>query len=163
VLGGLLVALVVLAGTLVLYYRRRELAPGYGEWVRIGTVVVLVIVGSAATHWLGRGLYPRLYRRLDPAPAGTIGFLLRLLAPAPSPQRPRSSSSLGGPRGRPPPRWPPAAPSPRSSSASPLSSPWPGSSPGSSCRAPAPSASGNGCAWSAAPSPARSRARSAPS
>jgi small conductance mechanosensitive channel len=82
VLGGLLVALVVLAGTLVLYYRRRELAPGYGEWVRIGTVVVLVIVGSAATHWLGRGLYPRLYRRLDPATAGTIGFLVRLLATA---------------------------------------------------------------------------------
>lgn len=81
-LGGLLIALVVLAATLVVYHRRQELLPGYGVWVRIGTVVVIVIVGSVATHWLGRGLYPRLYRRLDPATAGTIGFLVRLFAMA---------------------------------------------------------------------------------
>lgn len=81
-LGGLLIALTVLAATLVVYYRRQDLLPGHDEWVRIGTVVVLVIVGSIATHWLGRGLYPRLYRRLDPATAGTIGFLVRLFAMA---------------------------------------------------------------------------------
>jgi small-conductance mechanosensitive channel len=40
---------------------------------------VLVIVGLAATHWLARGLSPRLYRRLDPATAGTVGFVIRLL------------------------------------------------------------------------------------
>src|SRR5262249_6859847 len=62
--------------------QRARIAPGYEELIRIGTVVVLVIVGSAATHWLARGLSPRLYRRLDPATAGTTGFVVRLLATA---------------------------------------------------------------------------------
>jgi small conductance mechanosensitive channel len=80
--GGLLVALLVLAATLVVYHQRKSIAPGYGQWIRYGTVVILVIVGSAATHWLARGLTPRLYRRLDPATAGTAGFVIRLLAMA---------------------------------------------------------------------------------
>lgn len=79
-LGWLLVALIVLAATLFVYYNRHSLVPGYGEWVRAGTVAILIIVGSAATHWLVRGLSPRLYRRLDPATAGTLGFLVRLFA-----------------------------------------------------------------------------------
>jgi small conductance mechanosensitive channel len=78
--GGLLLALLVIAGTLFVYYNRHSIAPGYGQWVRIGTVIVLIVVGSAATHWLARGLSPRLYRRLDPATAGTTGFVIRLLA-----------------------------------------------------------------------------------
>ncbi len=78
--GGLLVALLLIAGTLFVYYNRKSIAPGYGQWVRAGTVVVLIVVGSAATHWLARGLSPRLYRRLDPATAGTTGFVIRLLA-----------------------------------------------------------------------------------
>jgi small conductance mechanosensitive channel len=77
---GLLVALLVLAATLFVYDQRHQIAPGYGQWVRIGTVAVLVIVGTAATHWLSRTLSPRLYRRLDPATAGTTGFVIRLLA-----------------------------------------------------------------------------------
>src|SRR5215218_8524011 len=78
--GGLLLALAVIAGTLFVYYNRHEIAPGYGPWIRYGTVVVLVIVGTAATHWLVRGLSPPLYRRLDPATAGTTGFVVRLAA-----------------------------------------------------------------------------------
>ena len=81
-LSGLLLALVLLAGTLVLYYHRRDIAPGYGQWVRAGTVVILIVVGSLATHWLSSGLTPRLYRRLDPATAGTAGFVIRLLTMA---------------------------------------------------------------------------------
>jgi small conductance mechanosensitive channel len=77
---GLIVAVVALIATLVVYSHRRQIAPGYGEWFRIGTVIVLVIVGSAAIHWLSRSLQPRLYRRLDPATAGTTGFVLRFLA-----------------------------------------------------------------------------------
>ncbi|HET8565581.1 MAG TPA: mechanosensitive ion channel family protein [Solirubrobacterales bacterium] len=79
-LGGLVAALLVIAGTLFVYYNRSSIAPGYGNWVRAGTVVILVVVGTAATHWLTRGLSPRLYRRLDPATAGTTGFVIRLLA-----------------------------------------------------------------------------------
>jgi small-conductance mechanosensitive channel len=78
--GGLLVALLVLGATLFVYYNRGRLLPGYGPWVRIATVAVLIVVGSAATHWLVQGLSPRLYRRLDPATAGTLGFLVRLTA-----------------------------------------------------------------------------------
>ncbi len=79
-LVGLVVALLALIATLVVYSHRRQIAPGYGEWFRVGTVIVLIIVGSAAIHWLSRSLQPRLYRRLDPATAGTAGFVFRLLA-----------------------------------------------------------------------------------
>ena len=80
--GGLLVALIVIAAVLVVYYRRQELLPGYGSWVRAATVVILVIVGSAGSHWLVRWISPRLFRRVDPATAGTVGFLIRLFAMA---------------------------------------------------------------------------------
>src|SRR6476646_4988981 len=78
--GGLLLALLVIVGTLFVYGHRHQIAPGYGQWIRVGTVAILIIVGSAAVHWLVRGLSPRLYRRLDPATAGTTGFVVRLLA-----------------------------------------------------------------------------------
>jgi small-conductance mechanosensitive channel len=81
-LGGLLVALTVLAAVLVVYYRRHELLPGYGPWVRAATVAILIVVGSAGSHWLVRWLSPRLFRRVDPATAGTVGFLIRLFAMA---------------------------------------------------------------------------------
>ncbi len=79
-LVGLVVAVLALIGTLIVYSHRRQIAPGYGEWFRVGTVIVLIIVGSAAIHWLSRSLQPRLYRRLDPATAGTAGFVFRFLA-----------------------------------------------------------------------------------
>jgi small-conductance mechanosensitive channel len=79
-MAGVVVAILALIATLVVYSHRRQIAPGYGEWFRIGTVIVLVIVGSAAISLLSRSLQPRLYRRLDPATAGTAGFVFRLLA-----------------------------------------------------------------------------------
>src|ERR1700759_3763686 len=79
-LVGLVVAVLALIATLVVYSHRRQIAPGYGEWFRVGTVIVLVLVGAAAVHWFSRSLSPRLYRRLDPATAGTVGFVFRLLA-----------------------------------------------------------------------------------
>jgi small-conductance mechanosensitive channel len=77
---GLVVAVLILIATLVVYSHRRQIAPGYGEWFRIGTVIVLVLVGAAAVHWFSRAVSPRLYRRLDPATAGTTGFVLRFVA-----------------------------------------------------------------------------------
>ncbi|HMJ73881.1 MAG TPA: mechanosensitive ion channel family protein [Solirubrobacterales bacterium] len=79
-LRGLPIALIVLAATLVVYSHRHQWLPGYGSWVKAGTVAVLVIVGSVAVHRLVRGVSPRLFRRLDPATAGTLGFLIRLFA-----------------------------------------------------------------------------------
>src|ERR1700710_370960 len=81
-LGGLLVALAILAATLVVYYNRHRLLPGYGQWVRIATVAILIAGASPPSHCLVRGLSPPLYRRLDPATAGTLGFLVRLFAMA---------------------------------------------------------------------------------
>jgi small conductance mechanosensitive channel len=47
--------------------------------VRIVTVIALVILGWAIARDIGRGLGPPLFRRLDPATAGTVGFLIRLV------------------------------------------------------------------------------------
>ena len=46
--------------------------------IRIVTVLLLVIVGWAIARDFGRGVGPALFRRLDPATAGTVGFLIRL-------------------------------------------------------------------------------------
>src|SRR6201985_1487964 len=54
-LVGLVVAVLALIATLIVYSHRRQIAPGYGEWFRVGTVIVLVIVGSAGVPWVLRG------------------------------------------------------------------------------------------------------------
>jgi small-conductance mechanosensitive channel len=46
--------------------------------VQVATVLVLVILGWAIARDIGRALGPPLFRRLDPATAGTVGFLIRL-------------------------------------------------------------------------------------
>jgi small-conductance mechanosensitive channel len=63
---------------LVLYGHRRELFPGMGMQVKIVTVVALLAIGWALARSAGRVLGPTLMRRLDPATAGTVGFLVRL-------------------------------------------------------------------------------------
>jgi small conductance mechanosensitive channel len=44
----------------------------------VATVLALMILGWAIARDIGRGLGPPLFRRLDPATAGTVGFLIRL-------------------------------------------------------------------------------------
>jgi small conductance mechanosensitive channel len=56
-----------------------ELEPALEKPVTVATVVVLVVLGWAIARDFGRGLGPPLFRRLDPATAGTVGFLIRLL------------------------------------------------------------------------------------
>lgn len=46
--------------------------------IRIATVVALIILGWGFARDVGRALGPVLFRRLDPATAGTVGFLIRL-------------------------------------------------------------------------------------
>ena len=46
--------------------------------VRVVTVLALVILGWAIARDVGRSLGPALFRRLEPATAGTVGFLIRL-------------------------------------------------------------------------------------
>jgi small-conductance mechanosensitive channel len=46
--------------------------------ITVVTVVALVILGWAIARDVGRSFGPALFRRLDPATAGTFGFLIRL-------------------------------------------------------------------------------------
>lgn len=78
-LGGMVVAIALIVGVLVLFSERKTLFPGHGVEVRVATVVLLILLGWGLARSLGRGLGPPLYRRLDPGTAGTVGFLVRLL------------------------------------------------------------------------------------
>lgn len=73
----LIVLLIV--GVMILFRQRADLFPGFEKPVKFATVAALVILGWALARSLGRGLAPTLMRRLDPAMAGTIGFLIRLV------------------------------------------------------------------------------------
>jgi small conductance mechanosensitive channel len=71
----------------ILYDNRASIAGEHGTKlegaletpVRVITVCVLVVLGWAIARDIGRALGPPLFRRLDPATAGTVGFLVRLL------------------------------------------------------------------------------------
>jgi small-conductance mechanosensitive channel len=61
-------------------YSHREQLFGVDLPVRIASAVVLVILGWAFARALGRALGPSLFRRMDGGTAGTVGFLIRLVA-----------------------------------------------------------------------------------
>lgn len=73
VLGPLLV------GVLYVYRNQAELLPGLRTPVQVGTVIALVVLGWSVARDLGRAVGPQLLGRLDPATAGTVDFLVRLL------------------------------------------------------------------------------------
>ena len=65
---------------LVSYNERGAWWPsGYATPLRIGTVVLLVVLGYAIAREIGRIIAPFLLGRVDPATAGTLGFLVRLV------------------------------------------------------------------------------------
>jgi small conductance mechanosensitive channel len=70
----------LLAGVLVVYDHRHQIAPGFERYVRYGTVLALLVLGWGIARDLGRALGPQLLRRLDAQTAGTVGFLIRLVA-----------------------------------------------------------------------------------
>ncbi len=67
----------MLLGTIVAYLERERIF-GVDTPVRIGAAVVMVALGWALARDLGRFSAPALFRRMDPATAGTVGFLIRL-------------------------------------------------------------------------------------
>ena len=67
----------LLVGVLVLYSQRGRFA-GADEPIRVVTVIALLMLGWAVIRNVGRLLAPSLFRRMDPATAGTVGFLIRL-------------------------------------------------------------------------------------
>jgi len=71
----------VLAGLYLVFVHRRALFGSEGDVpVRIAVVVGLIMVGWQVSRDVGRAVGPTLFRRLDPATAGTVGFLIRLVA-----------------------------------------------------------------------------------
>src|SRR5919204_2417616 len=71
------VLLPLLAGVLVISKLRMDVF-GVDLPIRIITVIALLILGWTFARDIGRAAGPTLFRRLDPATAGTVGFLLRL-------------------------------------------------------------------------------------
>jgi small-conductance mechanosensitive channel len=75
----LLVLAPAVAAVLVVYHYRIDL---FGrQWdtlVRVLTAMALVALGWQVARDVGRSLGPLLFRRLEPATAGTVGFLIRL-------------------------------------------------------------------------------------
>jgi small conductance mechanosensitive channel len=55
-----------------------ELEKALDTPVTVVAVIALMILGWAIARDVGRGLGPALFRRLDPATAGTVGFVIRL-------------------------------------------------------------------------------------
>src|SRR5918995_6307422 len=74
----LIVVIPLLSITLYAYLRREELF-GVDAPVRVGAAIVMVVLGWALARDLGRFTAPALFRRMDPATAGTVGFLIRLV------------------------------------------------------------------------------------
>jgi small conductance mechanosensitive channel len=70
----------LIIGVLVVFNNRHELFPGAGRPVRYAAAAALVLLGWALASALARGVAPSLFRRLDPGTAGTVGFLIRLIA-----------------------------------------------------------------------------------
>jgi small-conductance mechanosensitive channel len=74
----LLVLLPALAATIYAYAHRQELF-GVDTPVRIVAAVLMLVLGFAIGRDLGRFLAPALFKRLDPATAGTLSFVIRLV------------------------------------------------------------------------------------
>jgi small-conductance mechanosensitive channel len=73
--AAILVPLFVLV---LLAYNYRQQLLGADVPVRVAAVVVLLVLGWAIARDVGRAMGPVLFRRMDPATAGTVGFLIRL-------------------------------------------------------------------------------------
>jgi len=74
------ILLVLLAGVLVVYAERRTLfGPGFDTPVSILAAVALIALAWQFARDVGRALSPVFYRRMSPATAGTVGFLVRLV------------------------------------------------------------------------------------
>jgi len=81
-----LILLPMLIAVLVVYYDRKAI---FGlshkhhtqteAWIQWGTVVALAVLGWSAARDVGLAAGPTLFRRMDPATAGTVGFLIRLV------------------------------------------------------------------------------------
>lgn len=73
-----IVLVILLGAVLVVFANRSDLFPGAGKEVRYVTAGVLVLIGWGLARTAAKAAAPSLMRRMDPATAGTVGFLFRL-------------------------------------------------------------------------------------
>src|SRR4051812_17807038 len=73
-----LAVLIPIFGLTLFAYFERERIFGVDAPVRIAAAIVMVALGWALARDLGRFTAPVLFKRMDPATAGTTGFLIRL-------------------------------------------------------------------------------------
>jgi small conductance mechanosensitive channel len=79
-----LVLVPLLIGVLVVYSHRHQIfgiskhSP-WNTWIRLATVLALLALGWTLARDIGRAAGPTFFRRMDPATAGTVGFLIRLV------------------------------------------------------------------------------------
>src|SRR4051794_28569326 len=73
-----LLVLPLLVGVFLAYRYRKDVF-GLDEPVRLACALALVALGWWFARDVGRALSPALFKRLEPATAGTISFLIRLL------------------------------------------------------------------------------------
>jgi small conductance mechanosensitive channel len=80
----ILVLLPLLIGVLIVYGDRQKIfnlghKHGAAEtWIQWATVIALLAIGWTVARDIGRAAGPMFFRRMDPATAGTVGFLIRL-------------------------------------------------------------------------------------
>src|SRR6478672_10033628 len=75
----LLLVVPLLVGVLVVFsHRNTWFAPDLRQPIRFGVALAIGVLGFRLARDLGRSLTPALFKRLDPATAGTAGFLIRL-------------------------------------------------------------------------------------
>src|SRR5690348_18059159 len=74
-----LFVLVPLAIAIYVAYKHRQAWFGVDTPARVTAAIVLLAIGWQVARDVGRSVGPNLFRRMDPATAGTVGFLLRLI------------------------------------------------------------------------------------
>src|SRR3954470_21492123 len=72
--------LAILAGGVLVAYHYRTKFFGLDLPVRIASAMILVVLGWALARAIGRAMGPSLLGRMEPSTAGTVGFLIRLIA-----------------------------------------------------------------------------------
>lgn len=74
-----LVIVIPLIVAFLLAFHYRDQVFGLDLPVRIVSAIALVILGWRLARDIGRTLAPQLFKRMDPATAGTVGFVIRLV------------------------------------------------------------------------------------
>ena len=74
----LFVAVIVVHDHYQSWFLTRHTRGDYHTPITVATVLIVLVLGWAAARDVGRAAAPTFFRRMDPATAGTVGFVIRL-------------------------------------------------------------------------------------